>query len=301
MDYPKDKTISQLFEEQVLKTPDNISVVFGDKSLSYKELNELSNRLANYLIESNMDNTSTISIHLEKSINYIISILAVLKIGATFVPISTMHPKSRIEYILKNSKTNLLISEKSLAQKFDFSCFLLDITEFNYSAYHKANLNIELSSDDRAYILYTSGSTGKPKGVQICNYSVINHIYGINQKFNNQINTNDNALSIANISFDAHLQEIFIPILFGATLHLLSDDSIFNIKYLTDYIVENKITFTFLPPNILDDVYKLLSKSNHNIYLNKLLVGVESISYSTLNNFFNLNENMQIHNRIWSY
>lgn len=300
MDYPKDKTITQLFEEQVLKTPDNIAVVFGDKSLTYKELNERANSLANYLIENNISSSSTVAIHLEKSLNYIISILAVLKTGAAFVPISTMHPKNRINYILKDSKSNFLISELPFTKNLNLSCPFLDISNFNFASYRKSNLNVDISSLNRAYILYTSGSTGTPKGVQICNYSIVNHVYGINQKFNNTISSTDQALSIANISFDAHLQEIFIPILLGATLHLLSDDSIFDIKFLADYIVNNKITFTFLPPNILEDTYVLLEKNSKKSSLKKLLVGVESISYSTINKYFNLNENIQIHNRLWA-
>ena len=141
------------------------------------------------------------------------------------------------------------------------------------------------------YLIYTSGSTGNPKGVKIKNYSIINHVYGINKKFNNTITNKDVTLSIANISFDAHLQEVFIPLLLGATLHLLSDDSIYNIKFLADYICDNGITFTFLPPNILIDIYKLLANNANTVALNKLLVGVESISYSTLNNFLKLNKN----------
>ena len=155
--------------------------------------------------------------------------------------------------------------------------------------------NITTSSSTTAYILYTSGSTGNPKGVTIANYSLINHVYGINMKFNNQISCNDKTLSVANMSFDANIQEIFIPLLLGSTLHLLSDNSIYDIKFLANYIYKNNITFTFLPPNILDEIFNLL-KDFDNLSLNKLLVGVESIKYSTLNKFLTLNRDIQIHN-----
>ena len=298
MEYPKHKTIVQLFEEQVHKTPDNIAVVFKNEKLNYKELNDKINSLAFYLKHNNIKSNDVVAIHLEKNIDYIISIFATLKVGATFVPISTLHPKNRIEYILKDSNAKLLISKQNLTKDLTYNCSFLDINIFNYN---KAKFLSEIfDASSTAYILYTSGSTGNPKGVKICNYSIINHVYGINKKFNFDITNKDITLSIANISFDAHLQEVFIPLLLGATLHLLSDDSIYNIKFLADYICSNHITFTFLPPNILDDIYEILYLNNKKVYLNKLLVGVESIKYSTLNNFLKLNENMQIHNRIWS-
>lgn len=294
MDYPKDKTISQLFEEQVEKTPDNIAVVFGEDKLTYKELNERANSLANYLINVGIKSSNVVGVHLEKSINYIVSIISILKIGATFVPLSVLHPKKRIEYILNNCNAQLIISNNTLSQDINYSCKYLDIEAFLFNL-GKSNINITTASSTTAYILYTSGSTGNPKGVAISNYSLINHVYGINQKFNNKISSNDKTLSVANMSFDANIQEIFIPLLLGSTLHLLSDNSIYDIKFLANYIYQNKITFTFLPPNILDEIYNLL-KNFDSISLDKLLVGVESIKYSTLNKFLTLNKYMQIHN-----
>ena len=294
MDYPKNKTIVQLFEEQVEKTPNNVAVVFENQKLTYKELNEKANNLANYIKKVCPGSQNVIGIHLEKSINYIVSILATLKTGNIFLPISTLHPKDRIEYILQDSKAKVLISNNILTNDLNFSCQYIDINNLTFIPANKA-INSVGTSDNIAYILYTSGSTGNPKGVKIKNYSLVNHVFAINKKFSNKISKSDKCLSIANISFDANIQEIFIPLLLGATLHMLPDENIYNIKLLAEYISSRNITFAFIPPNILDDVYDFLRNDEH-IKLNKLLVGVEKISFNTLNKYLSLTPNMQIHN-----
>lgn len=292
-DYPSDKTIVKLFEEQVELHPDNIAVVFEDEKLTYRELNEKANQLAGYLIEKNLKN-EIIATYLNKSINYIISILAILKSGNTFMPISCDYPKDRIEYMIQNSETPIIISNEKYLSNIDYDLPTIDIDNFDFKNETK-NLNTIKEPHNTAYIIYTSGSTGLPKAVAVSHRSLINHIYGIQDRFNNCISSNDIALSIANISFDANIQEIFIPLLFGATLHLLEDNLIYDVIKLANYIYNHKITFTFIPPTLLDILYNELRKFD-KIHINKMLVGVQSIYNTTLNNYFNFNSQMKIHN-----
>ena len=111
-DYPRNKTIVDLFEEQVEKTPDNIAVVFEDKQLTYRELNEKSNQLATVLLNNNVNVGDVVGILLDKSLEVIISILGILKLGAAYLPIDISYPKERINYIINNSKSNVILTNK---------------------------------------------------------------------------------------------------------------------------------------------------------------------------------------------
>lgn len=293
-DYPRDKTIIELFEEQVNKVPDNIAVVFEGKSLTYKELNEKANQLARYLIKNNIKNTF-VAVYMHKSIFYIISILGILKSNNIILPLSSEYPQSRITYMIENSKSPMIITEHSLLHNITSSVGKLDIEDFNFLDIDFQIVLPKGASSELAYIIYTSGTTGKPKAVSISNRALVNHVFGIQSRFENTINNNDRCLSIANISFDACMQEIFIPLLCGASLYLLDDSSIYNPKSISEYIIQNNLTFAFIPPTILETIAEHLSVSQA-VSLNKLLVGVQSIYNITLNKFLLLNSNMKIHN-----
>lgn len=158
-DYPKDKIIIDLFEEQVEKTPDNIAVAFADKQLSYRALNEWSNQLGNYLRRTyQIQPDDLIGIKLERSEWMIVAILGVLKSGGAYVPIDPEYPHDRIDYMLKDSSCKVLLDKKEL-EKFIAS-------KDKYSRINQGSLT---QPHNLVYCIYTSGSTGKPKGVLIEN------------------------------------------------------------------------------------------------------------------------------------
>ena len=121
VDYPRNKTIATLFEEQAAKTPDNVAVVFGDQKLTYKELNEKSNSLAYYLKnEIKIDRDDIVGVMVNRSLEVIVSILAVVKAGGAYIPIDPTFPKDRIDYMLKNSNSKVLLTQKNLKDKIEF-------------------------------------------------------------------------------------------------------------------------------------------------------------------------------------
>ena len=292
-DYPKNKTIVDLFEEQVEKTPDNIAVVFEDQKLTYKELNKKANQLARHLLSNNISHGDVIGICLQKGLDFIVSIFATLKCGAIYMPIFTDYPKDRINHMIKNSNCNTVITSSENLDKFE-DIIPIDITNFNYDIYSKENLQTKASNHDVAYIIYTSGSTGTPKGVQITHQNLINFVFAFKNYFNG-IDNKDTFFSSTNIAFDVCIWELFTPLLNGAKLVFNTTDIINDIVLFCNNIIKNNVTALYIPPNILNEVYAILNEVNYT-KISKLLVGVESISNTTLNKYIDLNPDIIIIN-----
>ena len=293
VDYPKNKTIVDLFEEQVEKTPDNIAVVCNDEKLTYRELNEKANQLAWYLKEQGIKKGSVVGIMANRDIYLIIAIWAIEKLGCIYLPINPEYPTDRISYILKDSNSEILLTNFETPFEFNKK---INLKKFLFSNYQKVNLNISISPNDLTYIIYTSGSTGKPKGVMVQHYNLVNFIYSFNNQFNKPFNETDNCLSTTNISFDVSICEIFVPLLFGSTLVLYNKNNLDNIPLLCTILEEQKISFLYLPPNILLNVFEFIQNNNINVYFNKMLVGVEPIKAELLNNYSKLNPEIEIIN-----
>ena len=270
--FPQGKTIHQLFEDQVAKTPDNVAVVFEDKQLTYKELNEKSNQLARYITAKYKSTTNQvqpdtpIALYLDRSLEVIISILAVLKIGAAYVPISPDFPSDRTKYILEDTNSTILLSQAHLTDKLsevvqDIEIIATDLQEFqNYS---KDNLSTNVQPNNLAYIIYTSGTTGKPKGVMIEHISVINTISSISNIYSSNNTSKINIGFYASYIFDVSVSEIFATILYGNILHIFNESTRLDSNILSNYLIDKKINYTFLPPVILsilpkDKVYPSL-------------------------------------------
>ncbi len=285
--YPKGKTIIQLFEEQVKRIPDNIAVVFEDIELTFKELNEKANIVAHYLRDNyKIKSNDLIGVLLERSEKMVIALLGILKSGAAYVPIDPEYPVDRIRYMLEDSKPKIVLSECDKDSFIDINRILEKSSNFE----NPERIN---SLKDLAYVIYTSGSTGKPKGVMIREQSIVNFLYGFNEKLDNKISCLDNCASIVNNSFDVSVCELFISLIFGAKLYIYKN-SVFDLDDYCTFLEDKKITFGYIHPGILDDV-----ADNHNkekLYLEKILVGVEGIKDTTLNKFLDLNNNMEIIN-----
>ena len=224
VDYPKDKTIVGLFEEQAIKMPEAIAVVFEEEQLTYRDLNERANQLAHYLRRKGIEKETLVPICIERGLDMVIGILGILKAGGAFVPIDPEYPQERISYMLENTEaTNILISKKSRSKI--LSATSLNIVEID-SEWLKisnepiVNLQTDTQSHHLAYVIFTSGSTGKPKGVMIEHRSVVNFLMSMANDV--QFASDSSILSVTTFSFDICYLEFFLPLICGGKLFIVS-------------------------------------------------------------------------------
>jgi amino acid adenylation domain-containing protein len=213
-DYPLDKCIHQLFEEQVEKTPDAIAVKFEDQQLTYSELNARANQVAHHLLSLGVKPDNLIGLSVERSLEMIVGILGILKAGAAYVPLDPSYPEERLNFILEDSGIEILLDKERLTQEFDQQ--------------NVENPSTAVQPNNIAYVIYTSGSTGKPKGVLIEHKSLVNHTLSARDEF--ELNQDDRVLQFASISFDAAAEEIYPCLITGATLVLRTNEMLNSIS-----------------------------------------------------------------------
>lgn len=273
-DYPRDKTITQLFEEQVEKTPDNIAVVFENQKLTYRELNQRANSLASYLRSQKIGRNDIVGIMVNRSLEMIISILAVLKSGACYIPIDPEYPQDRIEYMLNNSNAKLLLTFKRLENKvtFDNKLFVeLDNELYNSNKDNLININ---KPDDLAYIIYTSGSTGKPKGVMLKHSNINNFIQGMCNVVD--FNSEKTIVSVTTISFDIFVLESLLPLQRGLKVVVATENEQNDIRLFNALCLKNNVNIIQTTPSRFQVLISNLNELDYLEGITDILVGGES-------------------------
>ena len=175
--YPTEKTIPELFEDQVAKNYNKLAIVFEDKKMTYDELNKRANQLGRSLKEKGVTPDSVVPIFLERSIELLIAIFGILKSGAAYLPIVVDTPAERVQSVLKDSEARFLVSNPYYQNRIVFDGYVVDIED--EKIFHSLNQNLEIinTPDNLIYVIYTSGSTGKPKGVMLEQRNFINLLH----------------------------------------------------------------------------------------------------------------------------
>ncbi|UCH97105.1 MAG: amino acid adenylation domain-containing protein, partial [Candidatus Aminicenantes bacterium] len=260
--YPEDKTIHELFEEQVEKKPGQIAVTEKlesephrrYKNNTYKELDEKSNRLAWILKDRGIKADNIVGIWVNRSIEMVIGMLAIIKAGGAYLPIDPKYPEKRIEYMLKDSNANILLTQKNLLSKFENLRFPGEIIDmFDEENYLRDKIKLESSSapNNLVYVMYTSGSTGEPKGVMIEHKNVIPLVKNANYI---QFTGEDRLLLTGSVAFDITTFEIWGSLLNGVNLYLVDESVILDAEKLRETTTGNKISILHLIPQLFNQL-----------------------------------------------
>nr|CAC01604.1 peptide synthetase [Anabaena sp. 90] len=254
VDYPQDKCIHQLFEEQCLRTPDAVAVVFENQQLTYHELNCRANQLAHYLRSHGVGADVLVGICVERSLEMIVGLLAIFKAGGAYVPLDPEYPQKRIQFMLKDSGTSVLLTQSFLLdqlpiaeQQNPYQVICLD--QESFSSELTDNPNPQSTPNNLAYVIYTSGSTGRPKGVMIEHQALVNLSLAWCKTF--QVQSQSRLLQFGSFSFDLSVAEIATTYVSGACLYLPNIETLLPSQVLVDFLADHKISHSFLSPSAL--------------------------------------------------
>ncbi|MGI8582950.1 MAG: non-ribosomal peptide synthetase, partial [Chitinophagaceae bacterium] len=247
--YPRDKTVVNLFEEQVSKTPDSMAVVFEKEQLTYQQLNERANQLAHYLLSKGVTVEALVPICIERSAEMIIGILGILKAGAAYVPIDPAYPEERISFMLRDSEATIVVSNKQgrVHIPSHINIISLDSDLAAISTQSVSNPQTSLSAHNLAYVIYTSGSTGKPKGVMISHGNLVDYIFGLDK--NIQISECRSYALVSSIATDLGNTVLYSSLLLGGALHLFSKEAVNNADGLQRYFRDEEIECVKIVPS----------------------------------------------------
>jgi amino acid adenylation domain-containing protein len=253
IDYPRDKTVLELFEQQVARTPDSIAVVFAGKSLSYDQLNKRANKLAHHLRARGVGPEVMVGIYMERCLEMVIGLTGILKAGGAYVPLDLDYPALRIAFMLKDAQLPVLLTMSSLKEKlpsFEGEQVCLDTDWAAIENESKVNPDVEVSADNLAYVIYTSGSTGTPKGVQVQHGGLMNLVSWHRRVYD--VGPTDRATHLAGLGFDASVWELWPYLASGASLYLVSDERRLAPAGLWSWMAEQGITLSFLPTQLAE-------------------------------------------------
>lgn len=281
---PKGKTVVDLFNEQVRIRPNQIAIVEKGEKITYQRLHEESNQLAHFLRRQGVSKGTIVSILSKNSKELLISIMAVIKAGAAYLPIDPTYPSQRIRYMLQDSRSSILLAPQDQVPSEMEVKKWIDLSRKPWRTESSQDVELIHTDQDLAYVIYTSGSTGKPKGVMVSHRALLNLVNWHNQYY--AVNEQDRCTKFAGVSFDASVWEIFPCLAAGATLYIVDPDVRQDIYLLNQFFEKNKITISFLPTAIAESFMQL---ENHS--LRTLLVGgdqlhqVQKRMYQVVNNY----------------
>jgi amino acid adenylation domain-containing protein len=251
-DHDLKQPLHHLFERQVEKTPNLVAVLDKNKSLSYKNFNKLANQLAHHLRRLGVGPETVVAIYMERSIEMVVALYAVLKAGGAYLPIDPHYPKKHTDWVIEDSHPTVILTQAAQSSSLDYVHCPIVIVQPNGEGFDDMpsdNPRVEIDPENMAYIIYTSGSTGKPKGVIIPHCGICNRILWMQEEY--KLSSEDRVLQKTPYTFDVSVWEFFWPMMVGASLYISDPDGHKDPYYLADIISQSKITTIHFVPSML--------------------------------------------------
>ncbi|MEH1943849.1 MAG: amino acid adenylation domain-containing protein [Nostoc sp.] len=277
VDYPKDKCIHQLFEEQVERTPDRVAVVFEDQQLTYRELNARANQLAHYLQKLGVGSEGNLGICIERSPLMAIALLGILKAGGAYIPIDPSYPLERKAFILNDSQMPVLLTQQHLIADLATDGIKVICIDSDWEVINQQEIENPITTItplDLAYIIYTSGSTGKPKGTLISHQGLVNYLSWCTKRY--AVEEGVGSLVHSPLGFDLTITSLFSPLLVGRTVELLSEEQ--GIEALSEALKKSSnLSLVKITPAHLDLLKQQLSKAEIANKTRAFIIGGENL------------------------
>jgi amino acid adenylation domain-containing protein len=283
---PESPLIHRRFEAQALEAPDAIAVTFEHQQLTYRDLNARANQLARLLRTAGVGPEVLVGIFMERSLEMVVGILAVLKAGGAYLPLDPGYPGERLRFMLDDSSTTVVLTqERLLPQLPKTSAVVLDVdAEWpTLSQYSEVNIGTVVSLQNLAYVIYTSGSTGRPKGAMLAHGAIANHMNWMCREF--PLHTGDAVLQKTPISFDASVWEFYAPLLAGARLVLARPQGHQDAAYLLDAVTRHGVTTLQVVPSLLRILLDR-AEIDRISSLRRLFCGGEALTIELRDRFF---------------
>lgn len=275
--YRQDACVHQLVARQAAATPEEIALVAGKRTFSYRELDQRSNQLAHYLQRLGVAPGVLVGLCIERSVDMVIGLLGILKAGGAYVPFDPTYPTERLAFMVEDAQTPVLVTRQVLANtRFNapgvrIVCLDSDTGELSQQSIFEPTSPV--TADDLAYVIYTSGSTGQPKGVQITHRSLLNLVSWHQEAF--AVTAADRATQVTSPAFDATGWELWPYLTMGASVHFADEHTRATPALLRDWLVEQRITITFLPTALAESIITLEWPST--TVLRCLLTGADTL------------------------
>jgi amino acid adenylation domain-containing protein len=258
--YALDKCVHELFEEQAHRNPDATAVKFEGRALSYGELNRRANKLAGHLRLLGVGPETLVGICIERSLEWVVGLLGILKAGGAHVSLDPTYPRERLAYMMKDARAPVLLTTDALSRRQDFNGSQVVRLDADWK-------RIELESDESvatatnaataahpAYIVYTSGSTGRPKGVVTTHGALLNLVWWHRKTFD--VSPQCRASQVARMGFDASVWELWPYLTAGASVNILDEETRYSPAKIVDWLIRNSIEMGWLPPALGERVFQ---------------------------------------------